>query len=123
VLALLFLIFLPSVHRFYVGKWVTGILFFLTGGGAGLWWLYDLIMIATGRFRDAEGRVLGPPQITYDQLPAPNRAKPKQLKSEPVEPELAPLDQPDFEMDDEVMRDPLEDKFDELERELGTGNV
>ncbi len=45
-------------HRFYVGKRGTGWLMVATVGGAGLWWLYDLILVAGGSFRDAEGRLV-----------------------------------------------------------------
>jgi hypothetical protein len=45
-------------HRFYVNKQGTGLLMALTLGGAGLWWLYDLILIAGGSFRDAQGRLV-----------------------------------------------------------------
>ncbi len=58
--ALLLAIFLGmfGAHRFYVGKTGTGVLMALTLGGLGLWWLYDIIMIASQAFRDGDGRVV-----------------------------------------------------------------
>jgi len=47
-----------GAHRFYVGKVGTGILMLCTLGGMGIWYLYDAIMIASGSFRDAQGRRL-----------------------------------------------------------------
>ena len=35
-------------HRFYVGKTGTGVLMAVTVGGVGLWYLYDLILVASG---------------------------------------------------------------------------
>lgn len=52
----LFLILLPTVHRFYVGKIGTGLLFLFTFGGIGLWWIYDVIVSITGNFTDKQGR-------------------------------------------------------------------
>ena len=45
-----------GAHRFYVGKIGTGLLMVGTFGGLGLWWAADVILIAAGSFRDANGR-------------------------------------------------------------------
>lgn len=45
-----------GVHRFYTGKIATGVLMLCTAGGMGIWWLTDVILLAAGSFRDAEGR-------------------------------------------------------------------
>lgn len=47
-----------GAHRFYVGKIGTGLLMICTAGGLGIWYLVDAIMIASGGFRDAEGRLV-----------------------------------------------------------------
>lgn len=44
-----------GVHRFYVGKIGTGVLQLLTFGGFGIWYLIDVVMIAFGEFKDAQG--------------------------------------------------------------------
>lgn len=55
-LALGFVVGPFGAHRYYVGKIGTGVLQTITIGGFGLWWLYDMILITFGSFRDAEGR-------------------------------------------------------------------
>ena len=34
-----------GIHRFYLGKWITGVLYFCTGGFVGLGLLYDLFFL------------------------------------------------------------------------------
>jgi hypothetical protein len=43
-----------GLHRFYVGKTQTGVAMILTFGGLGIWWLYDMVLLASGEFRDAD---------------------------------------------------------------------
>ena len=50
--------FPAGLHRFYVGKIGTGILWFLTGGLFFIGQIIDIIMIITGQFRDRYGRPL-----------------------------------------------------------------
>jgi hypothetical protein len=45
-----------GAHRFYVGKIGTGLLMLCTLGGLGIWYLYDVIVVAAGGFRDVEGQ-------------------------------------------------------------------
>jgi TM2 domain-containing membrane protein YozV len=44
-----------GVHRFYTGHTMIGIIQLFTAGGCGIWVLIDLIILATGSYKDAEG--------------------------------------------------------------------
>ena len=47
-----------GVDHFYAGKIGTGILKLITLGGCGIWALIDVIMIATGSYKDGNGLVV-----------------------------------------------------------------
>ena len=57
VVSLILSIFLGElgIDRFYLGYIGTGILKLITCGGFGIWWLIDLIMIATGKLKPKDG--------------------------------------------------------------------
>jgi len=47
-----------GVHRFYVGKTGTGILYLFSFGLLGIGWIYDIIMLFTGNFKDVNNDLI-----------------------------------------------------------------
>jgi TM2 domain-containing membrane protein YozV len=54
ILSILGLIGFAGIHRFYVGKIWTGILWFITGGLFYIGTIVDIIQIANGTFKDKQ---------------------------------------------------------------------
>lgn len=85
---LLFAIFLGGlgIHRFYVGKIGTGVLWLLTGGVLGIGALVDIILVATEAFTDGDGRT-----IVQDMHKIPAGARAAQSASADVIDQLSKL--------------------------------
>lgn len=45
-----------GLHRFYTGRVQSGVWMCVTLGGLGIWYLYDLVVLAAGDFVDGDGR-------------------------------------------------------------------
>jgi TM2 domain-containing membrane protein YozV len=43
-----------GLHRFYAGRTQSGVVMVITLGGLGIWWLYDMVTLVAGEFRDAD---------------------------------------------------------------------
>ncbi len=47
-----------GIHRFYVGKVGTGLIYFFSGGLFGIGWVIDIIFLILGIFTDKYGQKL-----------------------------------------------------------------
>lgn len=47
-----------GVHRFYLGKIATGIIWLLTCGCFGIGWIVDIILVTAGKMKDSKGSVI-----------------------------------------------------------------
>ncbi len=56
-ITLLLAIFLGffGIHRLYAGKYITGIVYMFTYGLFGFGWIFDIVLILIGRFKDGRG--------------------------------------------------------------------
>ena len=59
----MFLLFLVlswplGAHRFFLKRYTSAILFIITIGGFGIWWIIDFILIVTGSMKDDRGQVV-----------------------------------------------------------------
>lgn len=47
-----------GAHRFYAGRWLSGLLQMFTFGGFFVWWGLDFLVILLGKFKDADGHYI-----------------------------------------------------------------
>ena len=47
-----------GAHRFFLNPYASAILFIITIGGFGIWWIIDFILIVTGSMKDDRGQVV-----------------------------------------------------------------
>src|SRR5206468_8463045 len=87
------LIGVGGIHRFYVGKIGSGIVWLLTCGMFGVGQIVDFILILSGRFKDSEGKVLlrWKDEELVAPAPAPIVAEPALAFVSPIA-AAAPLD-------------------------------
>ena len=47
-----------GAHRFFLKRYASAILFIITIGGFGIWWIIDFNLIVTGSMKDDRGQVI-----------------------------------------------------------------
>jgi TM2 domain len=85
ILALAVPVGLLGLPRFYVGRWQSGLLQLVSFGGMGIWWLYDLVLICAGEFRDADERRLRRWTVTETAMPIGGSTREVRQLAEQVE--------------------------------------
>ena len=53
---LVLLLGLVGGHRFYVGRVGTAFAMLFSLGGLGIWWLIDVVIVASGQLKDSDGK-------------------------------------------------------------------
>ena len=77
-----------GLHRFYAGRAQSAVWMCLTLGGLGIWYLYDVVLIAAGDFRDGDGRRL----VRWETVEAEGGAPPSQRRVEDLEDRMQMLE-------------------------------
>ena len=52
-----------GAHRFFLRRYASAILFIITIGGCGIWWIVDFILIVTGFMKDDQGKLV---KLSFD---------------------------------------------------------
>ena len=47
-----------GAHRCFLRRYASAILFIITIGGCGIWWIIDFILIVTGSMKDDKGNLV-----------------------------------------------------------------
>ncbi len=77
-----------GLHRFYTGRAHSGVWMCLTLGGLGIWYLYDIVVIAAGDFTDGAGRRVR----RWEVDDAPSGAAPSERRVSDLEDRLLALE-------------------------------
>lgn len=78
-----------GVHRFYVGKTASGILYLLTCGICGFGWLIDMILIILDKFKDGSGNYITSPASSTAAAPTTSPSELSTAKTADIKNEAA----------------------------------
>jgi len=81
-----------GLHRFYAGRVESGVWMCVTLGGLGVWYLYDVVVIAAGDMRDGAGRRIARWGVAEGMSPpAPDRLEDAEERLRRLEAQTAEL--------------------------------